>query len=65
MPATAPTYTPAPLTDRVIAVTPLGHVALTIARLADQLAALDADDRANSLEVLALELGDITPQPAA
>ncbi len=60
MPATAPPYTPAPLTDRVIAVTPLGHVALTIARLAEQLAALDADDRASSLELLRLELDDVT-----
>jgi len=43
---------PAPLTDRVTALTPRGHAAVAVIRLKGQLIALDANDRAWIVELL-------------
>ncbi len=52
MHATAPTYTPAPLTDRVTVLTPRGHVAAQIVRLGYELAELEGEDRAYIVAML-------------
>ena len=43
---------PAPLTNRVTALTPRGHAAVAVIRLKGQLIALDANDRAWIVELL-------------
>jgi hypothetical protein len=53
--ATAP-YTPAPETDRVIAVTPKGQAVRYLYRFTHALADLDAAGRADVLELLKVEI---------
>ena len=58
--ATAP-YTPAPETDRVVAVTPKGQAVRTVYRLAHLLADLDAAARQDVLHLLATEVRELVP----
>ena len=51
-PRRAAATVPAPLTDRVTALTPRGHAAVAVIRLKGQLIALDGQDRAWIVELL-------------
>jgi hypothetical protein len=50
--ATAPTSTPAPLTDRVTVLTPRGHAAVAAIRLGYELRELVGEDRAYLAQML-------------